>query len=115
MTQIARIASYGEFWPYYLREHSNPKTRHWHMAGTCVALALLIVGLVTEHSELLVAAAISGYGPAWITHLMVEKNQPATFRYPLWSLISDLRMTGAWLTTLGRELEKAGLPDRQRE
>jgi len=104
------ISSYGEFWPFYLREHADPRTRAWHIAGTGAAVALLIAALASFSFELLIAAAIVGYGPAWMAHALVEKNRPATFRHPLWSLISDFRMVAAWLTgTLDRELEKAGV------
>ena len=113
MTSSPHIANYEEFWLFYLREHANPRTRFWHIAGTAVALALVIMAFATYDFELLIAAVIAGYGPAWISHFAVEKNRPATFRHPLWSLVSDLRMVGAWLTgTLARELEKAGVPAR---
>jgi hypothetical protein len=40
----------------------------------------------------LLYAAIAGYGFAWIGHFFVEHNKPATFKYPLWSLIGDYKM-----------------------
>lgn len=110
MTGPASITSYGEFWPFYLREHAKPETRLWHLIGTGTASVLLVAALVAFSYELLLGALIAGYAPAWFAHFFVEKNRPATFRHPIWSLVSDYRMAGAWLTgSLGQELEKAGV------
>lgn len=107
------ITTYREFWPYYLREHSNPHTRTIHFFGTGLATALLIVALVTGQWWLLVVMLFAGYGPAWYGHFFVEKNKPATFTYPLWSLFSDFRMAFVWLTgRLDVELAKAGVAPR---
>ena len=110
MTRPQPISSYAEFWRFYLREHANPKTRFWHFAGTAAAAALLLVAIVSFNVVYLIAALIGGYGPAWMAHILIEKNRPATLRHPLWSLVSDFRMMGAWMSgTLGNELEKADL------
>jgi hypothetical protein len=109
----APIRTYAEFWPYYLREHAQGATRTIHIAGTCAALALVAAAVVTQNWWLVIGALLAGYGPAWIAHFFVERNHPATFRYPLWSLVSDFRMTGTWLTGgLARELDKAGVARR---
>lgn len=101
------IKSYKEFWPFYLNEHARPATRAIHLAGTGAAIAMLGAAVLTGQWWLPVAAVAAGYGSAWTAHAFVEKNKPATFTYPLWSLVSDFKMLGHFLTgTLGREVEK---------
>jgi hypothetical protein len=105
-----RISSYREFWPFYLREHAGARTRAIHIAGTGAGLALVAGVILGASPYFLLAGLVLGYGPAWLAHFLVEKNRPASFRYPLWSLVSDLRMAAAWLSgNLEHELEKAGI------
>lgn len=105
-----RIETYEEFWPYYLTEHRKPETRALHYFGTGLGVALALAALATLDWTLLPIAVVSGYLFAWVGHFLVEKNRPATFRYPLWSFASDFRMLWLWL--LGRldgELVRAGV------
>ncbi len=104
------MQSYREFWPFYLGEHSRPGTRAMHLFGILLAFALLALAAITGDWRLLPAAIVSGYAFAWIGHAFIEHNQPATFRHPLWSLISDFRMLGLWLAgRLDAELKRHGV------
>jgi hypothetical protein len=112
--EAGSIATYRQFWLFYLREHHRSWTRRWHIAGTLLAITCAVAAIALANPWLLLAAAFAGYGPAWMAHFVVEKNQPATWRYPLWSLASDFRMTLAWLSgNLDHELRKAGIDSRQ--
>ncbi len=106
----AKITQYAEFWPYYLREHSNANCRRLHYIGSTLALVCLIAAFIFMMPWLILLALVAGYGPAWIAHFFVQKNRPATFTYPFWSLYSDFRMYFYWLGgRLPEELKKAGI------
>ncbi|QQV03621.1 MULTISPECIES: DUF962 domain-containing protein [Chryseobacterium] len=93
-----RIKTFSEFYQFYLTEHSKTGTRVFHFIGTF--LVLLVIGYViySGKERFLWYVPIFGYGFAWLSHAMIEKNSPATFRYPLWSLISDFRLFFELLT-----------------
>ena len=100
--------SFAEFWPFYLREHSRPSTRTLHYVGTSLVVAIAAFAAISGRWSWLLAVPVAGYGFAWIAHFTVEKNRPATFTYPLWSLAADFRMWWLWLTRrLEPELQKA--------
>ena len=104
-----KLSTYSAFWPYYLREHSKAATRGWHYLGTSLSLVCGGLGLAGNQWWFL-AMPFSGYMFAWASHFFIEKNKPATFMYPAWSLISDFRMFGLWLILrLGPHLKKAGV------
>jgi hypothetical protein len=111
------FTTYEEFWPFYVREHSKPMTRALHFAGTTLGLILLVFFVVIGRWYLFPLFLVVGYGFAWFAHFVVEKNRPATFKYPLWSFISDFRMMWYMLTgRMAREVEAAFHPtEAQRE
>ncbi len=101
------IASYGEFWPFYLAQHSKPTTRAFHYAGVIGFMAaVLYAGLTGDWWAFLATLPIL-YAFAWFSHFVIEHNRPATFTYPAWSLISDFRMFAVAATgKMAAELEK---------
>lgn len=108
-----RKSNYAEFWPYYLLEHGKSNTRILHFIGTAGAIIFFFNFLLNAHWLSLLVAIVCGYFFAWVGHFFVEKNRPATFTHPLWSLISDFRMFSLWLGRgLNGELERAGVEDR---
>jgi hypothetical protein len=88
-----RYRSFREFYPFYLTEHVSRVSRRLHVVGTSLALLCLLAGLLVNWRFLLLAP-LMGYGFAWVGHFFFEKNRPATFKYPLFSLMGDFRLFG---------------------
>lgn len=86
------IETFEQFWDYYVGEHKEKATRIFHFVGTTAAMGCVAAGLLTKRRWLILLAAVCGYGPAWFSHFFLEKNKPATFKYPLWSLQADFVM-----------------------
>lgn len=86
---MPRFASFREFYPYYLGEHRDPRCRRLHVAGSTLVLLAIALALLTRDLRWLWLAPLAGYGCAWIGHYAYEKNRPATFRHPLYSLMGD--------------------------
>jgi len=104
------MQTFAEFWPYYLREHSRLTTRRLHFAGTSISIAAALCALALRSPGLGLFALLQGYAWAWVGHFFVEHNRPATFKYPLWSFVSDFKMLAcAALGTLPGELKRAGV------
>lgn len=84
--------TFAEFYPYYLSEHRNGTCRVLHFVGTTLFFVLLMGAFLFHQLWFLAACPIAGYGFAWVGHFFFEKNKPATFQYPLFSLLGDFRM-----------------------
>jgi len=87
-----RYSSFAEFYPYYLGEHQNQTCRRLHFIGSLGVLGCLSMAFATTEWFWLPLALVCGYGCAWFGHFFFEKNRPATFRYPLYSLLGDWAM-----------------------
>ena len=84
-----RYKSFGDFYPFYLSEHRNRICRRLHFVGTSCVVLILIYALVSGEYLWLLAAPLAGYAFAWVGHFAFEKNRPATFSYPWYSLVGD--------------------------
>jgi hypothetical protein len=103
-----RPSSFGEFWPYYVAQHAQPANRALHFAGTSLVLAIVAAVATLGAPLWLVLVPVAGYGPAWIGHLFIEKNRPATLKYPLWSLRGAFRMYRLmWMAQMEPEVARA--------
>lgn len=101
------IKSFEEFWPFYVAEHSQPTTRALHFAGTATALCCAATLAASGKWKWLPLALVPGYAAAWVGHFVVEKNRPATFKYPLWSFMADQKMFSLMLTgKMEEEIER---------
>jgi len=87
-----RFATFAEFYPFYLSQHSNRTCRRLHFVGTSLALGCIVTAVATGNLWWAAGALLAGYGFAWIGHYFFEHNRPATFDYPLYSLRGDFVM-----------------------
>ncbi|HET8730285.1 MAG TPA: Mpo1-like protein [Moraxellaceae bacterium] len=86
------FASFADFYPYYLQEHSNRTCRRLHFVGTTLVIAIAVSAVLTGALWMLLLLPVAGYGFAWLGHFGFEKNRPATFQHPFYSLWGDFVM-----------------------
>lgn len=90
--QAGPFAHFRDFYPFYLSEHRNAVSRRLHVTGTALVIATSAVALLSGRYALLWLLPVLGYGFAWAGHFFFEKNRPATFRHPFYSLAGDFVM-----------------------
>jgi hypothetical protein len=89
MAQARVFDTFREFYLFYLCQHRNRTCRRLHFVGTSSVVAIVLLTVALAEYWLLLAAAPVGYGFAWTGHLAFEKNKPATFGHPIYSLAAD--------------------------
>ncbi|MBJ7608504.1 MAG: DUF962 domain-containing protein [Candidatus Dormibacteraeota bacterium] len=87
-----RFDGFDDFFPWYVGQHSRRPTRWFHFVGTHLGAATALTGIVTRRPALLAGMPLISYSVAWFSHFVIEKNNPASFGHPLWSLRGDIRM-----------------------
>lgn len=92
MSTTKKYQSFKEFYPFYLLEHANTTSRILHFIGTALVFFILGWAIYTQVWWRLALIPFVGYGFAWVGHFFFEKNKPATFQYPLYSLGSDFKL-----------------------
>jgi hypothetical protein len=97
-TDRPQFDSFREFYPFYLSEHANRSSRRLHFTGTALVLVTALVALLQMQPAWLWLLPVFGYGFAWLGHFGCEKNRPATFRHPFYSLAGDFAMFRDMLT-----------------
>lgn len=85
-------STFKDFYPYYLSEHSNKWNKVMHFIGTSLFFVTLTICIYFANPWLIFSVIVTPYLFAWIGHFFIEKNKPATFQYPLWSLAGDFKM-----------------------
>ena len=97
--------NFDDFWRFYVKQHRLAHTRLIHFLGTAIAGTMFLLAFVFGSFKLFLFSFVAGYGPAWVSHFMIEKNQPATFTHPLFSFLADLKMF--YLMVIGKMDEEA--------
>lgn len=86
------FGSLAEFYPFYLSQHTSRTNRLFHFVGTTVVVLSICIVAISGEPRVLFAVPSAGYGLAWFGHFAFEKNKPATFQYPFYSLVCDFVM-----------------------
>lgn len=89
---VQEYKDFESFYPYYLKEHRKSGTRITHFIGTSLFFIWVLLALVNMNLLYLLYGAVTAYFFAWVGHFFIEKNKPATFKYPWMSLKGDFKL-----------------------
>jgi hypothetical protein len=100
-------SSFTEFWPVYLAGHAHAPTRVVHCLGTLAGWATGVTAAVLRLPWLIPVAVAGTYALLWLSHAVFERNNPLTFRHPVWSWLADHKMIGLMLCgRMGSEVRR---------
>ncbi|MSR00625.1 MAG: DUF962 domain-containing protein [Gammaproteobacteria bacterium] len=83
---------FSEFYSFYLTEHTHRTSRRLHVVGTLGAFVQGLSAILWTQPWLAITAIFSAYSFAWAGHIFFEKNRPASFKHPFYSLCGDLAL-----------------------
>jgi hypothetical protein len=66
--------------------------RRMHFVGSILVIVILFISIYSKNWLILISLPLIGYGFAWVGHFIFEKNRPATFSNPIYSLLGDWQM-----------------------
>lgn len=92
METLKSFDRFADFYPYYLQEHRDSTCRRLHFIGTSLVILILAFAVLSANWTLLWVLPLAGYTFAWVGHFFFEKNRPATFKHPFYSLLGDFVM-----------------------
>lgn len=75
-------ATFKEFWPFYLGEHSHPVNRALHFVGTSFAIGWILAAIANFDPLYILAGLFSGYFFAWIGHFFRREKSSRDFHIP---------------------------------
>jgi hypothetical protein len=89
---VKPFTRFADFYPYYLQEHRDSTCRRLHFIGTSLVILVMLLALFSANFVWMWAVPLAGYSFAWVGHFFFEKNRPATFKHPFYSLLGDFVM-----------------------
>lgn len=104
-TSVPQFSSFEEFYPFYISQHSKRATRWVHVAGTTLGIAAGVRAFSRRKPAELIAWPVISYAFAWTAHFGIEKNKPASFGHPIWSLMGDFKMVADMATGKDAQLQ----------